>query len=66
MKRPSIDGVIRWAALLALAGLTMVVLSLLVPKPLPVVAAMTLGQALGTASLVLFVLALLLDLVRER
>ena len=66
MKRPSIETVTRWAALLALAGLALVVLSLLVPKPLPVVAAMTLGQVLGTASLLLFVSALVLDLLRGR
>ena len=66
MKRPSIETVTRWSALLALAGLALVVLSLLVPKPLPVVAAMTLGQVLGTASLLLFVSALVLDLLRGR
>ena len=66
MKRPSIETVTRWSALLALAGLALVALSLLVPKPLPVVAAMTLGQVLGTASLLLFVSALVLDLLRGR
>ena len=66
MKRPSIEAVAHWAAVLALAGLSLVALSLLVPKPLPVVAAMTLGQVLGTASFGLFVLALVLDLLRER
>lgn len=65
MRRPSIETVTRWSAVLALLGLSMVILSLLVPKPLPVVAAMTLGQVLGTASMLLFVLALVLDHRRE-
>jgi hypothetical protein len=66
MRRPSIETITRWSAVLALAGLGMVGLSLLVPKPIPVVAAMTFGQVLGTASFVLFVSALLLDTLRRR
>ena len=61
MKRPSIEAVTRGSAILALAGLALVALSLLVPRPIPVVIAMTVGQVLGTASLLLFLLALVLD-----
>ncbi len=66
MRPPSIETITRWSAWLALAGLALVALSLLVPKPIPVVAAMSLGQLLGTASLGLFVLALALDGLKKR
>jgi hypothetical protein len=50
------------AALLALAGLGFMVWSLVDPAPIPVIAAMSVGQALGTLSFALFVLAVALDL----
>ena len=52
----------RSAAVLALVGLALVVWSVLDPRPVPVVLAMTVGQAVGTASLALLVVAILLDL----
>ena len=66
MRRPSLETLTRAASILALAGLSLVALSLLIPKPIPVVAAMTVGQVLGTASLGLFVGALVLDTLRRR
>lgn len=52
------------AAVLALVGLGLVVWSVTVPRPVPVVLAMTLGQIIGTASLALFLIAVALDLRR--
>jgi hypothetical protein len=43
------------AAVLALVGLALTVVSVLIPRPLPVVVAMTVGQGFGTLSLLLFV-----------
>jgi hypothetical protein len=53
------------ACLLALVALTLIVWSLLDPRPLQVVGAMSVGQALGMASLGLYVYAALTDVGRE-
>lgn len=52
------------ACALALVGLILVAWSVLVPKPIPVILAMTLAQILGTVSLGLYVLAIVIDLRR--
>jgi hypothetical protein len=54
-------GLLRVAAYLALAGLGFMVWSLLDPRPIPIMAAMSLGQALGTLSFVIFLVVLIQD-----
>ena len=53
------------AALLALVCLVFVVWSVLDATPLAIVIGMTAGQAVGTASLALFVAAIVLELSRR-
>lgn len=57
---------IRVACVLSLAALALIVWSLVDPRPIPVVVAMTAGQAIGTLSLLFFVLSILLDLRARR
>ena len=45
---------LRFAAFLALAGLAIMVWSLVDPRPVPFMVAMSIGQALGTLSFLLF------------
>jgi hypothetical protein len=54
------------AAVLTLLALALMVWSVLVPTPLPVMLAMSLGQALGTSAFAMFVVAILIDLRRSR
>jgi hypothetical protein len=55
---------IRFACVGSLVALALMVWSLLDPKPLAVIVAMSVGQALGTASLALFILVVVGDLRR--
>ena len=64
MKDP--EKLVRVAAVLALIGLALFVWSVLDPRPVPVVVAMSVGQAIGTLSFLLYVLAFYLDLRRAR
>jgi hypothetical protein len=50
------------SAILTLTALALMVVSILVPKPLLLVLAMSLGQLFGTVSLALYLLAIALDL----
>jgi len=52
---------LRLAAFLALAGLAFMVWSLVDPRPIPIMAAMSVGQGLGTLSLLIFALVVLDD-----
>lgn len=45
---------LRVCALLTIIGLALMVWSILVPTPLPVMLAMTAGQAIGTAAFVIY------------
>jgi len=54
------------AAVLALVGLALFVWSVLDPRPVPVVVAMSVGQGIGTLSFLLYALAIYLDLRRAR
>ena len=56
----------RFAAVLTLFALALMVWSVLVPTPMPVMPAMSLGQLLGTSSFAMFGLAVLIDLRRSR
>jgi hypothetical protein len=53
------------ASLLALAALCLMVWSLFDPRPIPVILAMSVGQVLGTLSLLAFLAVVLAD-VRAR
>jgi hypothetical protein len=64
MKDP--EKLVRAAAVLALVGLALFAWSVLDPRPVPVVVAMSVGQAIGTLSFLLYVLAIYLDLRRAR
>jgi hypothetical protein len=57
---------LRIAAVMALVGLAFMVWAVLVPTPMPVVLAMSVGQGLGTLSLLIFGAVVLSDLRRRR
>ena len=65
MKLPPYARVLRGACLLALAALGLMTWSLFDPRPIPVILAMSLGQVLGTLSLLAFVICVVAD-VRAR
>jgi preprotein translocase subunit SecF len=56
---------VRWACALSLVALALIVWSLVSRAPLAVIAAMTVGQILGTLSLLFFLASIALD-VRAR
>jgi len=59
--------VLRFACVVALLALGLVVWSLVDPRPVPVVVAMSLGQALGTLSFGAYLAVVLADLrARDR
>jgi hypothetical protein len=62
MRMPSPSRLMTSACLLALVALGLVVWSLLDPRPIPVIVAMSVGQALGTVSFVAFLLVVAGDL----
>ena len=57
---------LRISAVLTLLDLALMVWAVLVPTPMPVMLAMSLGQLLGTGSFAMFGLAVLIDLRRSR
>ena len=61
---PTVERLLRWAAILALLGLAFIVWALLDPMPLPVIFSMSVGQVVGTISFALYGLAVALDLRR--
>jgi uncharacterized membrane protein len=52
---------LRIAAFLALVGLALIVWSLLDPRPIPIMVAMSVAQGLGTLSFAIFLVVLLQD-----
>jgi hypothetical protein len=62
MKRPTSPTILRAACVLALAALGLMVWSLFDPRPMPVIAAMSVGQVFGTLSLLSLLYVLALDL----
>jgi len=58
--------VLRSACLLALLALGLMVWSLFEPTPMPVLVAMSVGQVLGTVSLLMFGAVVLTDIRRAR
>jgi hypothetical protein len=57
---------LRISAALTLVGLALMVWSMLVPTPLPVMLAMTVGQAVGTTAFAIYLVIVVRQLQRER
>ena len=62
MKAATSSTILRVACLCALAALALMTWSLFDPRPVPVIAAMSLGQGLGTISFVSFLYVVARDL----
>ena len=60
------ERILRAASLLALLAIALMVWSLVVPTPMPVMVAMSVGQALGTLSLVAYLYIVGADILRAR
>ncbi len=61
----SVPRLTRMAAVLALLGLAVIAFSIVVPRPLPVIFAMSVGHVIGGAAFVCYLLAVLLDAYRS-
>lgn len=61
----SVRGLVRLACLLALAGLLVLCFSVIVPRPIPVIFAMSAGHAIGIAAFLCYLLAVVLDTARR-
>ena len=57
-----IENRVRWACIWSLVALGLIMWALIQPKPLPVIVAMSVGQAIGTLSLLLFLGSIALDI----
>jgi cytosine/uracil/thiamine/allantoin permease len=66
MRAPGTPRILQGACVCALAALAMMAWSLFDPRPLPVVAAMSVGQVLGTLSFLSFLYVVATDLRRVR
>jgi hypothetical protein len=55
---------VRLAAILALVGIGLMVWSLLEPRPIPIMVAMSVGQGIGTMSLLLYIAVVIADAFR--
>jgi len=66
VKRVQMTTLVRISAAFTILGLIFMVWSLLVPTPLPVMLAMSVGQAFGTSAFMLYLFAIVIDLRRER
>jgi hypothetical protein len=56
----------RAACWIALAGLAMVAFSILFPRPLPVILAMSVGHVIGVCAFACYLIAVVLDISRTR
>jgi hypothetical protein len=61
----SVRGLIRLACVLALAGLFVLCFSVIVPRPIPVIFAMSVGHGIGIAAFLCYLLAVVLDAARR-
>ena len=64
IKKRSVERLTTVAAVLALTGLAVMVVSVIFPRPLVVILAMSGGHAIGGAAFVCYLLAVLLDVAR--
>ena len=62
----SVHGLIRLACVLTLSALAVMAYSILVPTPLPVMLAMSVGHLVGIAAFGCFFLAVVIDAARSR
>jgi hypothetical protein len=62
VKHNQVKKLVLLSAIGALASLGLMILSILAPKPIYLVMAMSVGQGIGTLSLALYLLAIVLDL----
>jgi hypothetical protein len=65
LKTRSVERLTRVAAVLALMALGIIVFSVLFPRPLPVIFAMSAGHAIGGLAFACYLLAVLLDVSRS-
>ena len=63
-RMPKMETILRIACVFGLVSLGLMVWSIFDPRPVPVVAAMSLGQVLGTLSLGTFLVVIVADLRR--
>ena len=61
MIRPRAETVVRLAAFVALLALACMVWSLVDPRPVPIMVAMSVGQGLGTLSLLLYAIVVVVE-----
>ena len=61
----SVRGLVRGACMLALVGLAVLCFSVIVPRPLPVIFAMSAGHVIGVAAFFSYLLAVVLDAARR-
>ena len=66
VKRVQMSTILRISAVFTIIGLAMMVWSLLVPTPLPVMLAMSAGQMFGMIAFGLYLTAIVIDLRRDR
>ena len=59
--RASVPELIRIACVLSLIALTIMVLSIVLPGPLPIIFAMSVGHVIGGAAFACYLLAIVLD-----
>jgi hypothetical protein len=64
-RRQSVTGLTRFACILTLIALAMMSYSIVSPRPLPVILAMSVGHAIGVAAFVCYLLAVVLDTARS-
>ena len=62
MRHNQVKKLVLFSAIGALASLALMILSILAPKPIYLVFAMSVGQGIGMLSLALYLLAIVLDL----
>lgn len=65
-KRLRMATLLRISAVFTIFGLAFMVWSLIVPTPMPVMLAMSVGQVFGTIAFGLYLVAIVIDLRRDR
>lgn len=65
LRAQSVTGLTRFACILALLALALMSYSIVSPRPLPVILAMSVGHALGGAAFLAYLVAVVLDAARN-
>jgi hypothetical protein len=66
LSQRTVPGLIRIACVLALIGLTVMILPMLVPSAVTVITSMAIGHLIGVGAGAMYVLAIFLDVARRR